>query len=312
MSNTTGTFNTANGEAALFSNTTGSLNTAIGLDALRNNTTGSDNTAVGVGALLENNVGGNNTAIGEAALIFNSSGIHNTAVGYNALGQNTMDSNNTAVGYEALLFKTSGVGNIALGTDAGANLATGNDNIYIGSFGPGTAGSTESNTIRIGKGFEQKTFIAGINGVTLGGGPTVQIDVNGQLGTMISSRRFKHQIARMDKASESILALKPVSFQYKSDKTNTPQFGLIAEEVAEVNPRLVVRDKNGEIYTVRYEAINAMLLNEFLKELRKNQEQGAAIAQLQKQLETVTVTLQKVTAQLELSTPAPQVAENNQ
>ena len=121
----------------------------------------------------------------------------------------------------------------------------------------------------------------------------------------------------MDSDSKSILALKPVMFHYKSDKTNTAQFGLIAEEVDAVNPDLVVRDEKGEIYTVRYEAVNAMLLNEFLKEHRKNQEQEATIDRQQKQIEALTAGLQKVSDQLaaaspsrgglELSKPVPQM-----
>jgi hypothetical protein len=116
----------------------------------------------------------------------------------------------------------------------------------------------------------------------------------------------------MDQASEAVLALKPVAFHYKSDKTKTPQFGLIAEEVAKVNPDLVVRDDNGEVYTVRYDAVNAMLLNEFLKEHRKNEEQEATIARQQKQIEALSASLQKVSAQIEIRMPAPQTVLNNQ
>jgi Chaperone of endosialidase len=151
----------------------------------------------------------------------------------------------------------------------------------------------------------------------------VVVDSLGQLGTASSSARFKKEIKPMDKASEAILALKPVTFHYKSDKTGTLQFGLIAEEVAKVNPDLAVHDENGEIYTVRYEAVNAMLLNEFLKEHRKVEEQEKTIAQLkenfqcrlaeqQKQIEGITAGLQKVSAQLEASKPAPQVVNNSQ
>jgi Chaperone of endosialidase len=147
----------------------------------------------------------------------------------------------------------------------------------------------------------------------------VYINSNGQLGTQppASSRRFKEAIKPMDKSSEAILGLKPVTFHYKSDAQNTPQFGLIAEEVAKVNPDLVVRDDNGEIYTVRYEAVNAMLLNEFLKEHqravadhRKVEEQGALIARQQKQIEALTATVQKVSDQIALSKPAPQLVAN--
>jgi hypothetical protein len=158
------------------------------------------------------------------------------------------------------------------------------------------------------------TYIAGIFGVTTQFAATpVVIDSNGQFGTVSSSRRFKKEVKPMDQTSEAILSLKPVMFQYKADKTGTPQFGLIAEEVAEVNPNLVVRGKDGEIYTVRYEAVNAMLLNEFLKEHQRVQEleannaqQQRNFAEQQKQIEALAAGLQKVSAQLELIKPAPQ------
>jgi hypothetical protein len=194
----------------------------------------------------------------------NTAGGANTASGVNALLSNTAGDFNTAVGFNALNINMTGSNNIALGFSAGSNI-TGDYNIDIGS----TGGSGEFSTIRIGQaGSQTRTFVAGIRGVTTGNmnAIPVLIDSVGQLGTMSSSRRFKKEIKRMDKASEAILALKPVTFHYKSDKTNTPQFGLIAEDVAAVKPDLVVRDENGEIYTVRYEAVNAMLLNEFLKE----------------------------------------------
>jgi hypothetical protein len=140
----------------------------------------------------------------------------------------------------------------------------------------------------------------------------VYIDSDGQLGTNPSSARFKQDIHSMDQASEAILALKPVTFHYKHDANNTSQFGLIAEEVAEVNPDLVVRDKNGEIYTVRYDAVNAMLLNEFLKEHRTVRQLKATVAQQQKQIEALTAGLQKVSARLEASKAAPQTVLNSQ
>src|SRR4030095_6004868 len=194
---------------------------------------------------------------------------------------------------------------------AGFNLTTGSDNIDIGALGA----TDEAETIRIGRpGIQKPTFIAGIRGVTTGvaNAVPVLIDSAGQLGTMSSSLRFKKEIKPMDRASEVIITLKPVTFHYKSDKTDTPQFGLIAEEVAKVNPDLVVRDKNGEIHTVRYEAVNAMLLNEFLKEHRVVQEQGATIERQQKQIEALTAGLQKVNAQLEVSKPAPQTVLHRQ
>jgi hypothetical protein len=204
----------------------------------------------------------------------------------------------TAIGEGALVLNT-GSFNIALGNAAGFLLTTGDNNIDIGNEGV----AAEANTIRIGNA-QTATFIAGVSGVTTGlPAVPVLVDANGQLGTLSSSRRFKKEIKPMNQASEAILTLKPVTFHYKSDKTGTPQFGLIAEEVAAVNPDLVVRDNNGEIYTVRYDAVNAMLLNEFLKEHQKVQE-------LEKQVEKLTAGLQKVSAQLEASKPSPQVANN--
>src|SRR5206468_3413795 len=205
-----------------------------------------------------------NTAIGTVALSSNGDGALNTAIGNHALEGNTTGSGNTAIGVDALFFNRTGSGNIGLGYSAGG-VSGGNGNIYIGN-GAGT--SVESNTIRIGDFSHTRTFIAGIRGRTTGVANALPmlIDSAGQLGTASSSRRFKHDIKPMDKISEAILALKPVTFHYKSDATDTPQFGLIAEEVAAVNPDLVVRDEKGEIYTVRYDAVNAMLLNEFLKE----------------------------------------------
>jgi hypothetical protein len=196
-----------------------------------------------------------------------------------------------------------------LGNSAGVNLTTGSNNIDIGALG--AAG--EADTIRIGRGaIQNRTFIAGIRGVTTGVANAIPllIDSAGQLGTMNSSRRFKKEIKPMDKTSEAILALKPVAFHYKNDETRTPQFGLIAEDVDKVNPDLVVRDEKGEIYTVRYDAVNAMLLNEFLKEHRKVQELEANAERQQKQIDALTEGLQKVSAQLETRKPAPQVVIN--
>jgi hypothetical protein len=316
LSNTTGSFNVATGESALFFNTTGTLNVATGDSALLNNTTGSDNTANGSAALVSNTTGTGNTAIGEDALFKNTTGDENTANGFFALWNNTTGLRNTAIGTKALFGNTIGSFNIAVGRGAGTLLTTGDSNIDIGNFG--VAG--ESTTIRIGA-TQTKTFIAGIRGVTTGiaNAIPVLVDTAGQLGTMSSSKRFKNAIKPMDGASEAVLALKPVSFHYKSDNTNTPQFGLIAEEVAAVNPDLVVRDENGEIYSVRYDAVNAMLLNEFLKEHRKNEEQEATIAQLKrdsaeqrKQIETLTAGLQKVSDQFELSQSAPRTVVSDQ
>jgi len=228
--------------------------------------------------------------VGGQALLHNVTGEDNIAVGGNALLSNISGNSNTVVGAFALNNST-GSGNIALGFGAGGQLTTGNFNIDIGN--PGVVG--EAFTIRIGgQGSQTKTFIAGIFPTNVAGGSPVVVDSNGQLGVAASSRRFKKSVQPMDKASEAILALRPVTFQYKTDEANTPQFGLIAEQVAEVDPNLVARNNDGEIYTVRYDAVNAMLLNEFLKEhrtfvdeQRKMKELEATIAQLKKQVETV-------------------------
>jgi Chaperone of endosialidase len=258
FSNTNGSSNTAVGSDALFSNISGSNNAAIGSHALLNNIRGSNNTATGINALFLNDTGRNNTATGFQALTFNQGGSNNTANGVNALFNNFAGINNTATGINALLNNTTGSFNIALGNRAGLNLTTGSHNIHIGNQGF----ADESAHIRIGTvGTHTATFIAGIRGVTVAGGVPVVVGTNGQLGTQTSSVRFKEAIKPMDAASEAIHALQPVMFHYKSDKTGTPEFGLIAEEVAEVNPDLVVHDENGEIYTVRYDAVNAMLLN---------------------------------------------------
>jgi uncharacterized coiled-coil protein SlyX len=266
------------------------------------------------------------------ALFSNTSGTYNTACGLNALYSNKTGSNNTG-----------------LGNGAGGNLTTGSDNIDIGHGG--VAG--DSAKIRIGtKGTHKNTYIAGINGVTISRGVGVIIDTNGHLGTVQSSARFKEAIKPMDEVSEAILALKPVSFRYKPelDPEGIAQFGLIAEEVEKVNPDLVARDEQGKAYAVRYDAVNAMLLNEFLKEHRKVEEQEATITQLEssaskqhatvaelkaaitqqqkdlqatavqqeKEIKALTVSLkeqaanQKVSDQLEVTKPAPQMVFNNQ
>jgi uncharacterized coiled-coil protein SlyX len=329
--------NTAVGAAALLFNTIGFENTAVGSAALLNNTEGNVNTAIGAGALVNNIDGNSNTATGAQALQDNTIGLSNTAIGRAALLNNTTGDTNTAIGLNALQSNTIGNGNVALGAGAGALLTTGDDNIDIGNFGV----ADESSTIRIGNEFQTRTFIAAIRGVTTGLADAVNvvIDSNGQLGTLSSSRRFKKEIKSMDKGSEVILALKPVTFQYKSDANGTLQFGLIAEEVAKVNPDLVVCDKNGEIYTVRYDAVNVMLLNEFLKEHRKGEEQDltvqeqkaaitqlksavakqeAIIAQQQKGMEVLTAQLkeqaaqiQKVKARFEMTELVSKVVINN-
>jgi Chaperone of endosialidase len=274
FSNTEGDFNTANGVQALFSNTTGDQNTANGNGALFSNTTGHHNTADGVGALFSNAGGSSNTAIGTNSLFSNATASGNTAVGGAALSNTTSDAN-TAIGLNALFHNATGVDNTALGNTAGFNI-TGSSNICIGQGVAGVAG--QDYTIRIGDNLPStagasRCYIGGIWAQQVTGNFTaVNVDNFGQLGLPASSRRFKHHIRPMDKCSEVILRLKPVTFQYKGDAKNTPCVGLIAEEVADVSPVLVLRDWHGELVTVRYDAVNVMVLNEFLKEHKKVEE----------------------------------------
>jgi hypothetical protein len=294
--------NTAEGDNALLNLTSGSYNSALGFRSLEGNTEGNFNTGIGAGALLLNTTASENTATGAGALLSNASpflngGNGNTANGAFALFNNNAGSLNTAVGDRTLFNNTSGSNNIALGDSAGSGVTTANHAICIGS-----AGANVNNSC----------FVGNVYGKSVGaGGVPVLIDSSGKMGTTASSRRFKKEIKPMDTASEAVLALKPVMFHYKSDNTGTPQFGLIAEEVAEVNPELVVRDEKGEIYTVRYDAVNAMLLNEFLKEHRKVQKLEATLRAVNERLEDQDAKIQKVSAQLEASKPAPQVVNNN-
>ena len=306
--NTTGVNNTGTGSLALASNSTGNNNTANGFEALALNTTASYGVANGFAALVHNTTGLFNAANGAQALFNNSTGGSNTAEGTNALFRNTTASNNTAAGFEAL-FNNTGANNTALGSLAGVNLTTGSNNIDIANQGA----ASEANTIRIGTvGTQTGAFVAGIHGVTVASAVGVVVDVNGHLGTVTSSARFKEAIKPMDTASEAILALQPVTFRYKHelDPDGIPQFGLVAEQVEKVNPDLVARDDEGKVYTVRYDAVNAMLLNEFLKEHRQVQELKGTVTQQQKQIEALTATVQKVSDQVALSKPAPQLVAN--
>jgi Chaperone of endosialidase len=329
--------NTAEGQNALFSLTSGGYNTALGYFSLRSDAAGSFNTSVGAGTLLLN-TGDSNTATGAAALLSNTTGATNTATGSQALLSNIDGGGNTANGYAALANLTTGNGNTALGVGAGFNVTDAFNVICIRA-----AGANVNNSC----------FISNINGVNEGGTiSAVYINSNGQLGTQAppSARRFKKEVKSMDQTSEAILGLRPVTFHYKSDTEGVAQFGLVAEEVAQANPDLVVRDENGEIYTVRYEAVNAMLLNEFLKQhckveeqerkiseqSSKTQEQETTIAQLkasvgqqnkdfqatvarqEKEIEALSASLkeqaaqiQKVSAQIETNRPLPQTVLNN-
>jgi hypothetical protein len=353
FSNTLGADNTANGAFALFTNTTGDTNTAIGARALLSNTDGVGNTAVGTYALRFNTTGFGNTAVGEGALDLNADGFINTAVGSGALSANTAGHENTAIGSETLLFNTEGSWNTAVGEEALNNNATGSFNtaIGLGALAENTSGSgniavgagagsnitTADNVICIGDDLagadvSDTTWIGNIYGVTTQSGTTAQVIVSdtGQLGTVASSERFKKDVATMDRASEAIWSLRPVTFHYKSDIKGGPQFGLIAEEVAKINPALVLPDQEGKPYTVRYDAVNVMLLNEFLKEHRKVDELISAMAQQRKDFEAVIAQqrktteavvahlneqdarIQKVSAQVEAGKPASPMAAENQ
>ena len=301
FSNTDGTSNNALGESALYLNQIGSANTAIGAVALANN----DSSGAGLGNF--------NTAVGAGALFSNVDGDSNNVVGFYALGSNETGNSNNAVGFDALSNNISGSGNVALGDSAGENVITASNVICIGA---NIGGADISNSCYIGS----------IFGQTSPGGAGVFINSNGKLGTATSSRRFKEEIKAMDKASEALFALNPVTFRYKKeiDGAGMQQFGLVAEDVAKLNPDLVVRDKDGKPYSVRYEQVNAMLLNEFLKEhkafieeQRKVQEQEKTIAELKSGVTALAATvkeqaaqIQKVSTQLESSKPAPQVVNN--
>jgi hypothetical protein len=305
--------NTAEGQNALFSLTIGGYNTAVGFFSLRSETAGSFNTAIGAGALLANSgsatTGYQNTATGAGALLSNTAGGANTANGAFALFSNT-GTGNTALGANALSNNTSGNYNTAVGTTAGTGVTTAGSVICIG-----VAGQNVDNSCYMGNIFNRS--------VDPGTATNVLVDANNKLGVVSSSKRFKRDIKPMDKASETILALKPVTFRYKSDAKNTPCFGLIAEDVEKVNPDLVVRNKAGEVLSVRYEQINAMLLNEFLKEHHKVEEQQATITQVKKDFQATVAELnarlkeqdakiQKVSAQLEVTKAAPRAVLNNQ
>jgi endosialidase-like protein len=306
--NTDGQRNTSNGFTALYHNTTGNYNTADGLRALFSNTTANYNTAIGSFALESNTTGFQNTATGFSALGSNGTGNRNVAEGYAALSMNRTGNFNTAVGFSALFQNGVGSNNVALGFSAGSNLTNGSGNVCIGYNVVRVAG--ESNTTRIKNVF-----------TSVASGRPVYVNSDNKIGTLVSSRRFKEEIKPMDKASEAILALKPVTFRYKKeiDPNSAIMFGLIAEDVEKVDPELVTRDDKREVETVRYEAVNAMLLNEFLKEHRKVQELEANDAEQQKAIKALTAMvkeqaaqIQKVSAQLEVTKPAPQTVLNNQ
>ncbi len=286
-----GNDNTATGAGALLNNTTGNVNTANGTFALSTNTTGGANTATGDSALSSNTTGSFNTATGDVALQSNNTGSDNTAIGNSALRYNTTGSKNTAIGEYALSDNTTGFNNIAVGYNAGALVTGAHNRICIGS----NNGGNVNNSCYIDNIWNQP-----------GGSQAVYVNSEGKLGAQVSSRRFKDEIKPMDKTSEVLLALKPVTFRYKKeiDPARTSQFGLVAEEVEKVNPDLVIRDKEGKPYSVRYDQVNAMLLNEFLKEHKAFLEEHGTVEELKKQVAALTAGLQKVSAKLATASPS--------
>ncbi len=306
----TGENNTATGVGTLFSNNTGAFNTSSGAFALFSNTTGDSNVADGHEALFSNILGSFNIAIGRDALHANTEGFANVAIGNGALYGNTTSDQNTAVGFEALDFNVTGNNNTALGNRAGSNV-TGNGNVCIGEGVVGTTGIDDTTYIRNVNTLVQN-FSPGVNDYV-----TVRLS-DGRLGhtAVVSSQRYKENIKSLAAASDALYALRPVSFRLKKefDSTQTLGFGLVAEEVEKVNGDLVYRNDKGQVESVRYEMVNAMLLNEFLKEHRKVQEQEATIAQLKKDMENVLARLrehdtkiQRVSGQMQLRKPVPQV-----
>jgi hypothetical protein len=287
----TGTDNTGLGFDALFEDTTSSNNTAVGANALGANIA-NGNTAVGANCLFDNSSGQNNTANGFSALFSNLGGDGNAAFGFNALYSNTTGSNNVGIGHDALSNNTTGNNNIGIGDNAGFLLSTGTDNIDIGNAGV----KGESGVIRIGtKGFQNRVVIAGISGTPVFVGSPVLVNANGKLGISVSSALYKRDIHDMGEASERLMKLRPVTFRYKEDFSGTVQYGLVAEEVAQVYPELVTYGDDGKAQSVAYQMLPAMLLNELQKQARENRWKDEQIAALQKQVES----LQKETARID-------------
>jgi len=341
--NNTADANMAVGFRVLYFNTTGNNLTGIGTGALYKNTTGNDNTAIGSGALNSNTIGASNTAVGRQAHLSNTTGIRNCAFGYQALMKNTTAGNasnacgyralfnsttgffNNAFGWQALTSVIDGGDNTAMGDGAGELITSGNNNTCLGASS-GFGISTASGVVAIGTGganVDNTTYIRNVGTDTVNGAGTDFVTVNlttGRVGHVASSRRYKENIKPMDNASEALYSLKPVTYCYKKeiDPTQGLEYGLVAEDVDNVDPNLAIRNGKGQIESVRYTAVNAMLLNEFLKEHRKVEELEATVAQQQKGMEVLAASLkeqaaqiQKVSAQLEVKKPAPKVVRNN-
>src|SRR5437773_6207956 len=310
---TTGLYNTAVGIYSVLSLSDGNFCTGVGAGTLLSNTA-DENTATGAGALLSHTDGAGSTANGAFALFSDTTGIDNTAVGSRALLLSTTGGFNTAIGQAAMLNNDTGSSNVAIGVQALGNNVSGSNNIVLGNVA-GSGVTTANDVICInagGENVDSSGYMGGIFNATSSGGSAVFINSAGKLGTSTSSQRFKDEIKPMKQASAALYALKPVSFHYKKeiDPRGTKQFGLVAEEVEKVNPDLVVRDKEGNPYSVRYDQVNAMLLNEFLKEHRKVQELETTVAQQQKQIDALATGLEKVSAKVETRNPAPKIAAN--
>ena len=319
LSNTTGNNNTANGAAALLSNTTGNNNTANGFAALQNNTIAEGNTAVGYEALQLNTTGDKNTAIGYQVLV-NSTGSNNTATGHAAMSSDTTGSSNAAYGYNALSSNLTGNGDTAIGYGALDAQMSGDLNIGLGLFA-GNGVLTASNVICIGASGADMNDSCYVGNIWTqpGGSQAVYVNSDGKLGAQVSSRRFKEDIHPMEETSATLYQLKPVTFRYKKeiDRGSTQQLGLVAEEVAVVNPDLVIRDKEGKPYSVRYDQVNAMLLNEFLKEHRafvegqlKVSNQQREIDALKEELKEQRYLIQKVSDKVGISESTTRVAKH--
>ena len=340
FSNTTGGNGTAVGTFALFSNIDGGGHTAVGHAALAsNNASGflSSNTAVGISALVTSTSGGANVAVGEGALLSSATGNANVAIGALAgAAYNADETNNICIG--AGTGGTAGENNtIRIGNTAGINGILISDPTILGAQAFTIASNLVGggiqfleiiglSSISIESTLSQTTgasscFVGGIfNQTPTAGSNGVVVGPDNKLAdASLSSRRFKKDIAPIDKLSEGILALRPVTFHWKTDNTNEPEFGLVAEEVAEVNLDWITRNPQGEISGVRYQAIPILLLNEFLKEHKKVEEQQANIAELKStvgvltaQLKEQAAQIQKVSAQVEMGKPAAKVAAGNQ
>lgn len=283
--------NTCIGTATLAATTSGYGNTAMGAKTLAVNTTGSENAGYGFQVLLNNTTGSGNTAAGVYALQGNTTGEANTAAGLSALYSNISGARNTASGSRAMFANTSGSNNVAVGYQAGMNWIAGSDNIAIGAAGA----DSDAATIRVGEqGVQKRAFIAGIRGTGLTRGLTVRVNAQGQLGVFQSARRYKEDIQPMGDASNALMKLRPVTFRYKeaeADGSKPVQYGLIAEEVEQALPGLVVYNPDGSLESVDYEALPSLLLNEYQKQSHKLAAAEASLAATEARLQSVEAEL---------------------